>query len=69
MNYVIQCRFSKFLIQLCIKKMFFGGPCRNITTMCRKIAFYRIHAETLPTRDQGFRESCAGRVLGPVKKY
>ena len=43
MYYVIQCRFSEFLIQLCIKKtlfigaeqiyycVLFWGPCRNIT--------------------------------------
>ena len=40
MYYVIQCRFSEFLFQLCIKNAFFLGPCRNITTMCRKIAFF-----------------------------
>ena len=40
MYYVIQCRFSEFLIQLCIENAFFLGPCRNITTMCRKIAFF-----------------------------
>ena len=40
MYYVIQCRFSELLFQLCIKNAFFLGPCRNITTMCRKIAFF-----------------------------
>ena len=34
MYYVIQCRFSEFLIQLCIENAFFLGPCRNITTTC-----------------------------------
>ena len=31
--YVIQCRFSEFLIQLCIKKRFSLGPSRYITTV------------------------------------
>ena len=30
-NQLITCRFSKFLIQLCKKKRFFWGSCRNIT--------------------------------------
>ena len=43
MHYVIQCRFSEFLIQLCIKKRFSLGPSRYITTVrffwgpCRNI--------------------------------
>ena len=50
---MIQCRFSEFLIQLCIKNAFFGVPCRNITTMCRNIAFIEVRAEILLTWDQG----------------
>ena len=51
--YVIQCRFSEFLIQVCMKNAFFGVPCRNITTMCRNIAFIEVRAEILLTWDQG----------------
>jgi len=70
MYYVIQCRFSEFLIQLCIKKnTFLGGPCRNITTMCRKIAFFWVRAEILLSRDKVSLDSCAGPFLGFVKKY
>ena len=43
----------EFLIQLCIKNAFFGVPCRNITTMCRNIAFFEVRAEILLTWDQG----------------
>ena len=53
MNYVIQCRFREFLIQLCKKNVFVLGPGRNITTMCRKIAFLGVRAEILLTWDQG----------------
>ena len=53
MYYVIQCRFSEFLIQLCTKNAFSLGPCRNITTMCRKIAFFGVRAEILLAWDQG----------------
>ena len=49
----VLCRFSEFLIQLCIKNTFFGVPCRNITTMCRNIAFFGVRAEILLTWDQG----------------
>ena len=50
---MIQCRFSEFLIQVCMKNAFFGVPCRNITTMCRNIAFIEVRAEILLTWDQG----------------
>ena len=50
---MIQCRFSEFLIQVCMKNAFFGVPCRNITTMCRNIAFIEFLAEILLTWDQG----------------
>ena len=50
---MIQCRFSEFLIQVCMKNAFFGVPCRNITTMCRNIAFIEFRAEILLTWDQG----------------
>ena len=40
MTNVIQCRFSEVLFQLCTeKKTFLGSLCRNITSMCRDIAF------------------------------
>ena len=45
MYYVIQCRFSEFLIQLCIENAFVLCPCRYITTMCSKIAFFLVRAE------------------------
>ena len=69
MYYVIQCGFSEFLIQLCIKNAFSLGPCRNITTMCRKIAFFWVRAEILLSRDKVSLESHAGPFLGFVKKY
>ena len=50
---MIQCRFSEFLIQVCMKNAFFGVPCRNITTMCRNIAFIDVRAEIILTWDQG----------------
>ena len=61
--------FSEFLIQLCIKSRFLGGPCRNITAMCRKIAFFGLRAEILLARSQGLLDSRAGPFLGSVKKY
>ena len=67
--YVIQCRFSEFLIQLCIKNAFFGVPCRNITTMCRNIAFFGVRAEILLSRNQGGLDSRAGPFLGYVQIY
>ena len=69
MYYVIQCRFSEFLIQLCIENAFFLGPCRYIKTMCRKIAFFWVRAEILLSRDKVSLESRAGPFLGFVKKY
>ena len=36
-----------------MKNAFFGVPCRNITTMCRNIAFIEVRAEILLTWDQG----------------
>ena len=45
------------------------GPSRNITTMCRKIAFLGVHAEILLSRNKVFLESRAGLFLGSVKKY
>ena len=64
MYHVIQCRFSEFLIQLCIENAFFLGPCRNITTMCRKSAFFWVRAEILLSRDKVSLESFAGPFLG-----
>ena len=66
---MIQCRFSEFLIQLCIKNAFFGVPCRNITTMCRNIAFFGVRAEILLSRNQGGLDSRAGPFLGYVQIY
>ena len=51
------------------RKIAFGGPCRNITTMCRKIAFFWIRAEILLSRDKVSLDSCAGPFLGFVNKY
>ena len=69
MYYVIQCRFSEFLIQLCIENAFFLGLCRNITTMCRKIAFFWVRAEILLSRDKVSLDSRAGPFLGFVNNY
>ena len=69
MHYVIQCRFSEFLVQLCIKKRFYLGPSRNITTVCRKIAFFGVRAEILLSRNQGGLDSRAGPFLGYVQIY
>ena len=69
MFYVIQCRFSEFLVQLCIKKRFSLGPSRNITTLCRKIAFFGVRAEILLSRNQGVLDSRAGPFLGYVQIY
>ena len=60
--YVIQCRFSEFLIQLCIKNLFFGVPCRNI-------AFFGVRAEILLSSNQGGLDSRAGPFLGYVQIY
>ena len=68
MYYVIQCRFSEFLVQLCIKR-FYLGPSRNITTVCRKIAFFGVRAEILLSRNQGGLDSRAGPFLGYVQIY
>ena len=46
-----------------------GGPCRNITALCRKIAFFGLRAEILLARSQGLLDSRAGPFLGSVKKY
>ena len=67
--YVIHCRFSESLIQLCIKNASFLGPCRNITTMCRKIAFFGVRAEILLSSNQGGLDSRAGPFLGYVQIY
>ena len=67
--YVIQCRFSEFLIQMCIKNAFIAVPCRNITTMRRNIAFFGVRAEILLSRNQGRLDSRAGPFLGYVQIY
>ena len=67
--YVIQCRFSEFLVQMCIKNAFIAVPCRNITTMRRNIAFFGVRAEILLSRNQGRLDSRAGPFLGYVQIY
>ena len=47
-----------------INLFFSNVPCRNITTMCRKIAFFVVHAEILLSRDKVSLESRAGPFLG-----
>ena len=39
---LITCRFSEFLIQLCKKKRFLGGSCRDITFfgVCEEILLF-----------------------------
>ena len=69
MNYVIWCRFSEFLFNCAENLGFWGGPCRNITALCRKIAFFGLRAEILLARSQGLLDSRAGPFLGSVKKY
>ena len=66
---MIQCRFSEFLIQMCIKNAFIAVPCRNITTMRRNIAFFGVCAEILLSRNQGRLDSRAGPFLGYVQIY
>ena len=51
------------------KKRIFLGPCRNISTMCRKIAFFWVRAEILLSRDKVSLDSRAGPFLGFVNKY
>ena len=69
MNYMKPSRFSEFLIQLCIEKRFSFGLSRNITTVCRKIAFFGVRAEILLSRNQGGLDSRAGPFLGYVQIY
>jgi len=52
-----------------MKNAFFGVPCRNITTMCRNIAFFGVRAEILLSRNQGRLDSRAGPFLGYVQIY
>ena len=66
---MIQCRFSEFLVQMCIKNAFIAVPCRNITTMCRNIAFFGVRAEILRSRNQGVLDSRAVPYLGYVQIY
>ena len=65
MYYVIQCRFSEFLFQLCIKKKRFSLGLSIYITVC----FFGVRAEIFLTRNQGVLESRAGPFLGYVKKY
>ena len=44
---------ASFLFKCAWKTLVFGVPCRNITTMCRNIAFIEVRAEILLTWDQG----------------
>jgi len=48
----------------CAQKTFWGNPCRNITTMCRNIAFFRLRAEISLSRNQASLGTRAGPFLG-----
>jgi len=48
----------------CAQKTFWGSPCRNITTMCRNIAFFRLRAEISLSRNQASLGTRAGPFLG-----
>ena len=58
--------FSCSIVQ---KKRICLGPCKNITTMCRKITFSGVRVEILLSRDKVSLESRAGPFLGFVQKY
>jgi len=68
--YVIQCRFSEFLIQLCIKiRSFFLVRADILLPCAEKLPFFWVCAEILLSRDKVSLESRAGPFLGVVKKY
>ena len=69
MFYVIQCRFSKFLIQLCIKNAFFFRSVQKYYYQVQKNCFFLVRAEILLSRDKVSLGSRAGPFLGFVKKY
>ena len=51
MNYVMQCRFSEFLIQLCIIKFFWSVPKSDYYV--QKNCHYWVRAEISLTMNQG----------------
>ena len=54
---------ASFFFNCAQKQLFLGGPCRNITAMCRNIAFFWLRAEIFLSRSQAFLGTHAGPFL------